>query len=43
MCQRVNLSWKIAVQMLVMFSPLFLADTKIIFGYNFGAPLIILI
>ena len=27
--------------MLVMLSPIFVADTKIIFGYNFVAPLII--
>ena len=26
--------------MLVTFSPIFVADTKIIFGYNFVAPLI---
>ena len=26
--------------MLVVFSPIFVADTKIIYGYNFVAPLI---
>ena len=25
--------------MLVMFSPIFVADTKIIFGYNFVTPI----
>ena len=25
--------------MLVVFSPIFVADKKLIFGYNFGAPL----
>ena len=31
----VNLSWKIVVQTsMVVFSPIFVADTKIICGYN---------
>ena len=32
-------SWKIAVQILVVLSLTFVADTKIIFGYKFVAPL----
>ena len=31
--------YKIRVQMLVMFSPIFVTDTKITFVYNFTAPL----
>ena len=29
--------------MLVVFSPIFVADTKIISGHNFGAPLMLII
>ena len=39
MFQDVNLARKIAVKMLVVFSPIFVADTKIIFQYDFVAPL----
>ena len=39
MWQSVSLSWNIAVQILVVFSPLLVADTKIIFSYNFVALL----
>ena len=35
MWQNVNLKCKV----LVMFSPIFMADTKIIYGYNFVASL----
>ena len=38
MCLSVNLSWNIADKMLVVFLRIFVADTKMIFGYNFLAP-----
>ena len=39
MYQRVNLSWKIALQTMIVISSIFEVDTKIIFVYNFEAPL----
>ena len=39
MCQNLNLSWKIAVQNVGCISIYFVADTKLIYGYNFVAPL----
>ena len=38
MYQKVNLFWK-QFRIMVLFPPIFLADTKIIHGYNFVAPL----
>ena len=37
--QKVYLVWKIAVKALVVFSPIFVADAKIIFCYEFVALL----
>ena len=34
-----NMLGKRAVKILIVFSPIFVADTKIICGYNFVAPL----
>ena len=39
MCQIVNVLEKYQFQMLVVFLPMFAADTKIIRSYNFVAPL----
>ena len=39
MGQDVNLPRKIAIKMLVVFSPIFVADTKIIIRNDFVAPL----
>ena len=41
MCQSVNLFWNIVVQnsSIVVFPPIFAADTKLIYGYNFVVPL----
>ena len=39
MGQDVNLARKIAIKMLVVFSPIFVADTKIIIRHDFVAPL----
>ena len=37
-CQGINLFWKTAVQNVVCVSVYFVADTKILYGYNFVAP-----
>ena len=42
MCQNVYYFVKEQFRLLVMFSPIFVADTKIIFGYNFVAHLTLL-
>ena len=39
MCQSVNLSWKIVAHKTVVFSQVFVPETKIISGYIFVAPL----
>ena len=39
MSQDVNLALKLHFKMLVVFSNIFVADTKIIFRYDFVAPL----
>ena len=39
MAQAVNVARKIQFKMLVVFSPIFVADTKIIFQYDFVAVL----
>ena len=37
-CQGINLFWKTAVQNVGCDSVYFVADTKILYGYNFVAP-----
>ena len=39
MCQSVNLFWKKAVQNVGCVSAFFVADSKIIYGFNFVVPL----